>query len=877
MNKRFLSLILAMVLVLSALPTAALAADVVASGTCGENLTWELTSDGVLTIAGTGEMYDYFLSPWYDYADLIVTVVIEAGITSIGSRCFAETQNLSTVTIPNSVTEIGEAAFAGCKGLTNIEIPSSVILLQDGAFSSSGLTSISVPDGITMIEDRTFSGCSNLTQVNLPDGITQIGKYAFANCVSLGNVDVPNTVQIIDVEAFSGCKNLNGIGIPFGVITISSRAFYGCTGMNTVILPNSISSIGSQAFYGCSGLKTVSIPDSVAVIEARAFGACTGLKSINVDENNPNYQSEVGSLFNKEHTTLLQVPGASEGKYVVTSGIASIGEYAFDGCSNLTSVVISEGVTRIGEGAFFKCSNLSSVTISDCVTTIESDAFAYCDSLPTIDIPESMTKIDGLAFSDWTGLTHIIIPNNITSIGYGAFSYCINLAEITIPESVIEIGDNAFVNCSNLLTINVDEDNTNYSSCDGALYDKGVTTLFQVPGGISGQFTIPDGVVGVYGNAFLNCNNLTVIEIPASVTDLSCDDWWSYIGSNFVTCTALMAIKVDEDNANYSSRDGILYNKDQSVLIQAPGAISGECTIPDSVTDIRSGAFFKCNKLTGIVIPNSVLEIGADAFGNTGLTSITIPESVTFVGQTAFSHCPDLTCIVFKGNAPAHGGHIFAGVTALAYYPIDNNTWTDTAFKELGESGTLTWVAGLPEDSPTENFSDVSDTDYFYAPVLWAYTNNITTGTTSTTFSPNNACTRAQIVTFLWRAMGEPEPQSNTTPFTDLNKNEYYYKAVLWAVEEGITTGMSATTFEPNRACTRSQAVTFQWRAAGCPTSSANNPFADIPAGQWYTEAVLWAVEQGITTGMSADKFAPNNTCTRAHIVTFLYRNLSEN
>lgn len=148
---------------------------------------------------------------------------------------------------------------------------------------------------------------------------------------------------------------------------------------------------------------------------------------------------------------------------------------------------------------------------------------------------------------------------------------------------------------------------------------------------------------------------------------------------------------------------------------------------------------------------------------------------------------------------------------------------------------------------------------------------------TPTAFSPNNACTRAQIVTFLWRAMGEPEPQSNTTPFTDLDKNEYYYKAVLWAVEEGITTGMTATTFEPNRACTRSQAVTFLWRAAEYPVSSAKNPFADIPTGQWYTEAVLWAVEQGITTGISADKFAPNDTCTRAHIVTFLHRNLGEN
>ena len=168
-------------------------------------------------------------------------------------------------------------------------------------------------------------------------------------------------------------------------------------------------------------------------------------------------------------------------------------------------------------------------------------------------------------------------------------------------------------------------------------------------------------------------------------------------------------------------------------------------------------------------------------------------------------------------------------------------------------------------------FTDVSSSAYYYDAVLWAVENGVTSGTTTTTFSPNLACTRAQAVTFLWRAAGSPAPKSVNNPFTDVSSSAYYYDAVLWAVENGITAGTTATTFSPDQTCTRAQIVTFLWRAAGTDVTGSN-PFSDVPTGAYYYDAVLWAVENEVTAGTSATTFSPSANCTRAQIVTFLYR-----
>ncbi len=182
----------------------------------------------------------------------------------------------------------------------------------------------------------------------------------------------------------------------------------------------------------------------------------------------------------------------------------------------------------------------------------------------------------------------------------------------------------------------------------------------------------------------------------------------------------------------------------------------------------------------------------------------------------------------------------------------------------------------IEEEKPAVSFIDVESGTYYAAPVQWAVSKGITTGTSETTFSPDATCTRAQAVTFLWRAAGSPAPKSSTMAFTDVASDSYYYNAVLWAVENGITNGTSETTFSPDNFCTRAQIVTFLWRSQKTPAVDAKNPFADVDASQYYTNAVLWAVGNGITNGTSETTFSPDANCTRAQIVTFLFRCLSD-
>lgn len=180
-------------------------------------------------------------------------------------------------------------------------------------------------------------------------------------------------------------------------------------------------------------------------------------------------------------------------------------------------------------------------------------------------------------------------------------------------------------------------------------------------------------------------------------------------------------------------------------------------------------------------------------------------------------------------------------------------------------------------DKPAIKFIDVPDNIWYTAPVYWAVENGVTAGTSDTTFSPNRYCTRDQAVTFLWRAAGKPEPTNTNNPFTDVKVDSWYGKAVLWAVENGITEGTSPTTFRPSKVCTRSQIVTFLYRANGCPDVDTSKSFLDVPVGCWYEAPVCWAVKQGITQGTGNGLFSPGHSCTRAQIVTFLYRDAKNN
>ena len=236
-----------------------LSANAEESGTCGPNLTWHLTDNGVLTITGKGKMYDYSIvnkAPW-SKSD-IKRIIIGDDVTTIGEDAFRDCSALTSVTIPNSVTTIGKSAFEGCRTLTSVTIPNSV----------------------TTIGVYAFSGCSSLTSVTIPNSVTTIGGWAFSGCGSLTSVTIPNSVTTIGGWAFSICSSLTSVTIPNSVTTIGDNAFMGCSSLTSVTIPNSVTRIGSEAFSDCTNLQKVNIGNSVKTIGEFAFNKCTNITQI---------------------------------------------------------------------------------------------------------------------------------------------------------------------------------------------------------------------------------------------------------------------------------------------------------------------------------------------------------------------------------------------------------------------------------------------------------------------------------------------------------------------------------------------------------------------------------------------------------------------
>ena len=312
MKKKTLSFILALLMVFSLLPVSALA-DTTASGTCGNNLTWTLDENGVLTITGTGymnfrsdgdEVEDIEYAPWQAYKSRIKSVVIGEGVLNvqgcafycfdnleevtlpegiqwIGTEAFLNCTKLTKINLPDGITDIGSDAFSDCSSLKEITIPDTVVSIDVGAFGGcSGLTKVRIPDGIDRIEGSMFYGCTNLTEVILPDSITTIGDCAFQKCNSLKTINIPKGVSRIGYSAFEGCSELADPIVLDNIDFIGQRAFLNCSSLKDVQLNGSISLIGIETFLGCSSLESISIPASVQSIAYSAFYSCTALKDI---------------------------------------------------------------------------------------------------------------------------------------------------------------------------------------------------------------------------------------------------------------------------------------------------------------------------------------------------------------------------------------------------------------------------------------------------------------------------------------------------------------------------------------------------------------------------------------------------------------------
>ncbi|WP_308559013.1 leucine-rich repeat protein [uncultured Porphyromonas sp.] len=411
-------------------------------------------------------------------------------------------------------------------------------------------------------------------------------------------------------------------------------------------IPDTVTAICNFAFFHSffgSFISELTIPNSVISIGDSAFENCSNLTSLTI----PNSITTVGS--NPFRGLTLQLDNRSPHFYVEDNVLFTADKKLLIAyCSRQTSYSIPNSVTSIGDGAFW-CSRLTSLTIPDLVTTIGDSAFYWCSSLISLTIPNSVTSIGDWAFKNCSSLTSLTIPNSVTAIGDSAFWHCSSLTSLTIPESVTTIGVNAFSG----LILQLDNRSPHFYVEDNVLFtaDKSQLIAYCSP---QTSYCIPDSVTTIGDRAFLSCSRLTSLTIPNSVTSIS--------NNAFSGCSSLTSLTIP---ASVSSIGDSAFENCRSLT---------SLTIPASVSSIGDNAFENCRSLTSLTISNSVTAIGDSAFWNCySLTSLTIPDSVTTIGDSAFDNCTSLTSLTIPNSVSSIGDCAFWNCSRLTTLTIPDS------------------------------------------------------------------------------------------------------------------------------------------------------------------------------------------------------------
>ena len=660
------------------------AGDVVASGTCGSNLTWELDDEGTLIISGTGAMWYWYYSssaPWYSQRSSIKRVELGSGVTSIGNYAFYYCSSLTSVTIPEGVRSIGYYAFSGCSSLTTVTLPEGVTSIGYYAFSGcNGLITAGPIGGgynyefgwSSTIPAYAFSGCSCLTSVTIPEGVTSIGDNAFCNCGSLTSITIPEGVTSIGSYAFEYCSGLTSVSLPTSLRRINYGTFSGCSSLTNVTIPEGVTSIGSMAFSGCSSLTSVTIPESVTSIDYYVFASCSGLKTA----------GPIGGGYNIEF-------GWSE----------AIPANAFYGCSSLTSVTIPANVVTIGDRAFCDCSVLQNVFYGGTVrqreeltdngwSVIGNDplynaSWEYGTATVTRTI-YSFAELRALV-EDYDGCDTYVYYN-----GHDIFTieesivlpanlfFCADAdgSSLLVPAGVSLTVSSKTINAFYVENLVVEGEMTAYRRATVYRTLSGVVNWLRdvIASGGCGSglvWTLYDtGELAISGTGYMDYyegQDAPWYQWRGFVKTLRIGpDVWGLQLNGFSRCRNLTEITVDLGNTSYASVGGVLFNQSKDNLIYFPRGKGGGYIVPAGVTRIESNAFSNCTTLTDVTLPVGLRTLGEDAFsGCTALASVTIPAGVETIEFGAFSDCEDLAQVFLPEGLKTIEGNAFYNCSSL--------------------------------------------------------------------------------------------------------------------------------------------------------------------------------------------------------------------
>ena len=660
-----------------------------------------------------------------DYAFLgcsdLTSMSIPNSVTSIRNSAFSGCSGLTSVSIPSSVSNIGWYAFQNCNSLTAVHISdldawckiefayhynSNPLSVAHHLFlNGEEIKELSIPSSVTSIGKYAFQGCSGITSVTIPNSVSSIGSYAFMGCSGLKSVTIPNSIKSIDYNTFEGCSSLTSITIPTSVTSIDYSAFSGCKGLTSIgvesgnnvydsrdncnaiiakntntlilgckntIIPSSVTSIGRQAFDGCSGLASITIPSSVTSIGYNAFLRCSGLTAVHISDLDAwcriKFAGESSNPLSCTHHLFLN--GEEIKELSIPSSVTSIGDYAFYGCSGLTSVIIPNSVTKIGILAFGGCDNLQSFIIPEHFKrTIH---VATAGTLSELISPDEKYQIMELTLTGELNGTDIHLIRDMAGVDMDRMEeseFCVLCNETVFTKGILRALD---MSGANIVEGGRDYYKMLWSSSSRKYGDKQYTTAN----------TISESM-------FVYCRPLAELILPRSVTSISpllFSD--NYGGGSF---TNIEVLNIAEGNSYYESPNdcNAIIEKNTKTLIVGCRTTK----IPDDVTSIGNDAFFSIAGLTSITIPSSVTSIGGNAFNGCGLLFLTAePTTPPSIAESAFPNRANIVLQVPTGSVEAYAKADF---------------WKD--FKEIKDFAKVEEVDCSVEDDNTATVSTAND------------------------------------------------------------------------------------------------------------------------------------------------------------------------